>query len=351
MLVQEQEAEQRLAMSQGFGMMYGGMHAPMPSMQFGAQYPMPFPHQHGRPRKPSPETPIPDMQYFPAGHASQRPMIGKGQSAVGCPWTQGAPSDASIPGLDSTEGDPNAASSSNQMVQFGQFGFGQASAFKPGGRGHQLGAPQAPAFRPGLPKGLAPSPESARSASPSGSPPPSEAVVLEAEVTAESAEEASFRALKARERKKKDAKKKPAAAKASEACEEDDGSSEEEEECDEGEDGQSDDSDMSAKAPAMKIKGKPAATRPLVSILKRPASAPKAASAPKVVIKYSIPQVTKKTLKNTTWKIWGSNAYHQAKRTALKAGYSEADALAAGRMYHGLAGDKWVGVGGSKSPK
>ena len=198
-------------------------------------------------------------------------------------------------------------------------------------------------FKPGVPKAQA---SSSPSASPDRSPAePSQAAQRP---TAEQAEEASFAALKSRGQIRKDLKKKPAAAEAAED------EAMEALICDGDEDGESDDDDIpikplaSSPGAAKKVgkvtasaKAKPSAkARP--SALKRPAGA-----VPKVV--YPIPEVTKKLLKSTTWRVWGDNIYHRSKAKGLQAGMEHADALAVGRAHKTKARDMWVAAGGSKT--
>jgi hypothetical protein len=128
---------------------------------------------------------------------------------------------------------------------------------------------------------------------------------------------AAFKSLKARECTRKAMKKKPSAAEAK--ADDDDAS------------GDDDDGSETEHPPDMKSKG---------VLLKRPGS---------IGFRYVVPDVTKHTLKNTTWPIFGSKVYHESKKAAKNAGLSLDEAASASRQYYGVARGKWVSAGRTPS--
>ena len=133
-------------------------------------------------------------------------------------------------------------------------------------------------------------------------------------------------------------KKKPSAAAAKvgkDEGDEGDDDDDDDEEMDEGE--EEEEAAVGDAMNAMKVIRKPSAP----TVMKRPASTHG--------VRYVIPVVNKKVLKNTTWKIWGSKVFHESKRAATHKGLPKGDCLEVGRAYYGQASSTWVAAGGSKA--
>ena len=257
------------------------------------------------------QTPIPGMQYF---GASARPSPSSdempsdlAQSAFGgvnAPsWRQHQAIEAPCP--DQTI----EASKQNEPAD-----KGKPFVFK-------LGAPKL-----GLPE---------VAASPKGDQP-----MCDGHVTAETAEDAAFAALKSTKAGKTRVMKKPATAAAA------GGGDEGGYDAMAGLDGHDCSDEASSEHESLPAAAAPKPVRVAKPALKRPSGAASVFS-----LKFSVPQVTKTILKKQSWHVFGSTVYHGSKNYALACGHDKADACEFARKKYKVAGEQWVAAGGSKTYK